>query len=160
MHPDVLPPLAAASCVAAESIPAAQVKWKGHFGESRIDTNTLFCLMAQGGFRAETTNVEKLVTTWLKAHSKAVVMTVLSHRPLVTARPSSRFAYVWVVQGSDNLNVELVRQGCFAAGTQSPMQDDKIEVPGEDYRAFVAQIAEAAEEAKREKRGIWQHAPK
>jgi len=145
---------------ASEPIPAAQIIWKEHFGQSRADTNTLFCLMAQGGFRADTTNVQSVATAWLKAHPKALVVTVLSHTPLLTGQPSSRFAYVWIVQGSDNMNVEMVRQGCFAPATQMLMEGDKPSIPQQDYDAFLQKVAAAGKRAKKVKAGIWEHASK
>jgi hypothetical protein len=113
------------SMKASDTLPASKMTWKEHFGTSVAETNTLFSLMAHGYFRAETTNVQEVVDRWLSDHPKATVKTVSTFGPYLAARPNSRFAYVWVVQGNDNLNVELVRRGCVALETQLLNPDEK-----------------------------------
>ena len=140
---------------AAEHLSASQVTWKQHFGSSTADTNTLFSLMAHGYFRAESTNVQGVVDAWLKEHPKAIVISVSTGGPVMARLPSSRFAYVWVVQGGDSLNVELVRRGCFAAETQVLNPDEKPEVSQKDYEGFVQRVTKAGESAKAEEVGIW-----
>jgi hypothetical protein len=142
--------------MASEPLPASQVTWKEHFGSSTADTNIIFSLMAHGYLRAESTNVQNIVDAWLKNHPKAVVISISTFGPAVTRSPSSRFAYVWVVQGSDNLNEELVRRGCFAPETQLLNPNEQPEVSYKDYEAFVQRITKAGESAKKEKIGIWQ----
>jgi hypothetical protein len=145
------------SATASEPLIASQVTWRQHFGFSSADTNTLFSLMAHGYFRAESTNVQSVVDAWLKDHPKAVVISVTAYSPYVTRRPSSRFSYVWVVQGSDSLNLALVAHGCFAPETQILNPNEKPEVPEKDYEAFVKRVAKAGENAKSHKAGIWQN---
>ena len=145
---------------ASENLSASQVTWKEHFGSSTADTNTLFSLMAHGYFRAESTNVQGVVNAWLKKHPKAIVISVSTGGPVMTTLPSSRFAYVWVVQGGESLNVELVRRGCFAAETQILNPDEKPEVPQKDYKSFVQRVTKAGESAKAGKAGIWRDARK
>jgi len=111
--------------------------------------------MAHGYFRAESTNVQPVVDTWLKHHPKAVVISVRTGGPLLANVPSSRLAYVWVVQGTDNLNVELVRRGCFAPETQILDPDEKPEVSHSDYEAFLQRVKKAGASAKEEQTGIW-----
>jgi hypothetical protein len=149
--------LAPVSMTAAEPLVASHVTWKEHFGSSRSDTNTLFSLIAHGYFRAESTNVQNFVDEWLKIHPKAIVISVSTGGPLMTKRPSSRLAYVWVAQGTNTLNVELVRQGCLAPETQLLNPDEKPEVPQNEYDAFVQRITRAGESAKHEKLGIWRN---
>ncbi|MGC3960631.1 MAG: hypothetical protein QM813_22670 [Verrucomicrobiota bacterium] len=145
----------AASSKSAEPLTASRVTWKEHFGSSTLDTNTLFTLMAHGYFRAESTNVQSVVDTWLKNHPQAIVLPVSTGGPVMARLPSSRLSYVWVVQGSDSLNVELVRRGCLAPETQKLNPDEKPEVSQKDYDAFVQRVSKAAESAKAEKIGIW-----
>ena len=134
---------------------ASQVDWKEHFGTSTVDTNTLFCLMAHDYFRGETTNVQKTVSQWLKNHPDAIVVSVSWFSPIYSARPASRFAYVWIVQGHDNLNLELVRRGCFAAETQMLNPDQVSDISTINYQSFVQQVTKAGELAKKEKLGIF-----
>jgi hypothetical protein len=134
---------------------ASRIKWDDIFGSSAADTNSAFSLMAHGAFRAESTNVQNVVGVWLKDHPNAVVISILTYTPLVARFPSSRLACVWVVDGNDNVNVELVRRGCFAPETQLLNPDEKPEVSQKDYEAFARRIIKAGESAKEEKIGIW-----
>lgn len=140
---------------ASEPLPASKVTWKEHFGESRGDTNTLFCLMAHGYFRSETTNIQVVAAAWLKTHPKALVVTVVSGGPVFTRLPNSQQAFVWLVQQADNLNVELVRQGCLAPETQMLNPDEKPRVPQREYDTFVDAVTQAGRQAKAQKAGIW-----
>ena|SRR6266850_7333525 len=140
---------------ASEPFPASKVTWREHFGESRSDTNMLFCLMAHGYFRSETTNIQAIVDAWLKSHPKAVVVMVVSGGPVLTRLPNSKQAFVWVVQETDNLNVELVRQGCLAAETQILNPDEEPKVPKTEYDTFAQRVIEAGRQAKAQKAGIW-----
>ena len=146
--------------LASEPLPASNVTWKEHFGESRADTNTLFCLMAHGGFRSETTNVQPVVDAWLKIHPNAVVVTVVSDGPIFTRLPNSKLAFVWVLQDAENLNVELVRQGCLAPETQMLNSDEKLKVSQMKYDQFAEIVIEAGKQAKAQKTGIWREKAK
>jgi len=146
---------AAFGAQAVDDLSASQVTWEQHFGSSSVDTNKLFSLMAHGYFRTESTNVQSVVDEWLNKHPKAIVISVSTGGPVFTRLPSSRFVYVWVVQGGDSLNVELVRRGCFAAETQILNPDEKPQVSQKDYERFVQKVTKAGEEAKEGKAGIW-----
>jgi len=111
--------------------------------------------MAHGYFRSETTNIQTTVDAWLKSHPKAVIVTVVSGGPVYTRLPSSKLAFVWVVQESDNLNVELIRQGCLAPETQILNPDEQPKVPQTDYDTFAQRVIEAGRQAKALKVGIW-----
>jgi len=58
------------------------------------------------------------------------------------------------------MNVEMVRQGCFAPATQMLMEGDKPSIPQQDYDAFLQKVAAAGKRAKKVKAGIWEHASK
>jgi hypothetical protein len=131
---------------------ASQVTWQAHFGTSRADTQRVYTLMAYGYFRAPTNNVSRVVQTWIKEHPEAVVIPVMT--PKSTSSP--HLSYIWVTQGNDSLNLELVRQGCFAAETQLLKLEDKPEVSPQEYEAFVQKVTQAGQLAKAEKLGIWQ----
>ena len=148
------------SSIASDPLSASQITWKEHFGTSGADTNTLFSLMAHGYFRAESTNVQPVMIAWLKDHPNAVVISVSSGGPLMTKPPSSKLVFVWVMQGSDSLNVKLVRQGCFLPDTQILNPGEKLEVSQKDYQTFVQRVVEAGKQAKKEKVGIWSELPK
>ena len=83
------------------------------------------------------------------------MISVSTGGPVLRRLPSSRFAYVWVVQGSDSLNLELVRRGCIASETQLLNPDEKPAISKKDYEAFAQRVTEAGKSAKEEKNGIW-----
>jgi hypothetical protein len=139
----------------SETLPASAVIWQQHFGGSRIDTNTLFCLMAHGYFRSATTNVQHVVDGWLKEHPKAVIVKVVTGGPVLAKQPNSKRSFVWIMEGTNNLNLELVRKGCLGPETQMLNPNEKPLVPQADYDAFVQRVTNAGEEAKALKLGIW-----
>jgi endonuclease YncB( thermonuclease family) len=63
--------------------------------------------------------------------------------------------YVWIIEGEHNLNLELVRQGCFEPQTQTIGKGQKLEAPQADYDAFVQKALDAGKEAKEKKLGVW-----
>jgi len=111
--------------------------------------------MAHGYFRSETTNVQTVVEAWLKDHPRAIVETVVSGGPVTSRLPASKQAFVWITEGTNNLNVEMVRLGCFSPETQMLKEDEKLEVPQQAYDAFLRKIVKAGEQAKTRKAGIW-----
>ena len=142
--------------IAAEPIPAKSVKWIKHFGASEAAPNTNFCLMARGFFRSTTSpDMPELIAAWLRDHPKATVVQVASFGPITDKEPDSKMAYVWVIDGEHNLNLELVRQGCFAAQTQTIAKGQKLEAALAEYDAFVQKALEAAKTAKERKLGVW-----
>ena len=152
--------MATSLSVASEPLPASHVKWSGRFGESRADTNTLFCLMAHGYLRSETTNVQVVVDAWLKDHPKALVITVVSGGPVTSRLPHSKQAFVWIVQGPENLNVEVVRHGYFC--TRDPNADGwrKAPSPARGLRRLPSKIIAAGKQARTQGTGLWRSSPK
>ena len=142
--------------VAAEPIPATSVNWIKHFGASEAAPKTNFCLMARGFFQTATSpNMPELIAAWLRDHPKATVVQVASFGPITDEDPDSKMAYVWVIDGEHNLNLELVRQGCFAPYTQTIAKGQKLEAAQAEYDAFVRKALDAAKIAKEKKLGIW-----
>jgi hypothetical protein len=142
--------------VAADPIPATSVKWMGHFGTSEIAPKTNFCLMARGFFQMPTSpEMPRLIAAWLQDHPKATVVQVASFGPITDKYPDSKMAYVWVIDGEHNLNIELVRQGCFAPETQTTAKGQKLDVAQADYDAFVRKALDAGKTAKAKKLGVW-----
>jgi len=111
--------------------------------------------MAHGYFHSETTNVQSVIVNWITLHPKAMVIPVITGGPVLSKVPNSKQAFVWVVQGADMLNVELVRQGCLAPETQMLNLDESPHVPQADYEKFVRNVVEAGDQAKKRRLGIW-----
>lgn len=142
----------------ADDIRASNVTWKEHFGSLSADPfperQTTFCLMARGFFRSPTKNIPVARDAWLKKHPKAKLVPV-SSMPSSTKNPRSRLTYVWVVDGDENLNLELVRQGCFHPATQMLGDGQELEVPRKKYDQFVEKLTAAADYAREHKLGLW-----
>jgi len=138
-----------------DPIKASSVKWTGHFGSSEADSHTTFCLMARGAFRTPTKDIETVTAEWLKKHPNAVLVAVSSTMPFIVKDPQSKLTFVWIVDGSETLNLELVRRGCFHPATQIIGNDQKLEIPRPDYEAFTKKLTVAADYAYDHKRGLW-----
>ena len=59
-----------------------------------------------------------MVDGWLKEHPKAVIVKVVTGGPVLARQPNSKQSFVWIVEGTNNLNLELVRKGCLGPETQ------------------------------------------
>lgn len=64
---------------------------------------------------------------------------------------------VWVVDGNDNLNMQLVRKGACEAKTVLLNEEDEghILIKEEVYKEFKKKVIEAETQAKKESLGIW-----
>jgi hypothetical protein len=142
--------------LAADPIPASSVKWEGPFGSSEATPKSTLCLMARGFFRMATSaEMPALIAAWLRDHPKAMVVPVASFGPVMDRDPESKMTFVWIVDGEQNLNLELVHQGCFEPQTQTIGEGQKLEAPAADYEAFVQKALEAGKQAKEKKLGVW-----
>ena len=139
---------AAIPSAASQTFPAWQIDWRGTEGLSKDVvgvpdeyTNTLFLLLAQENeYRIGTlpnSVVDSVVYSWLKEHPKAVVIPVAAWHP----PKSGAVVYAWVVQGTNNLNIELVRRGCVSPQTQMLLPHEKLVIPQKDYDAFIQKVA-------------------
>lgn len=151
--------LSSALFLAADPIPASSVRWNLHFGSSEKAPKATLCLMARGYFRMATNpDMPKLVDDWMRDHPKAMVVPVASFGPTIEKEPESRMIYVWIIDGEQNLNLELVRRGCFAPQTQAIGSAQKLEAPKADYDAFIEKAMAAGKEARDKKLGVWKAA--
>jgi endonuclease YncB( thermonuclease family) len=97
----------------------------------------------------------KIIAEWLKAHPKAKLVPVTTRAKVIAADPETKLVFVWIVDDNANLNVELVRKGCFRPETQQLAEDQKLQASQRDYDAFIKLIKDAGNEAKEKKFGIW-----
>jgi hypothetical protein len=137
-----------------KEIRASSVQWEEHFGSCNAEPHTSFCLMARGFFRSPTKNVQAVTSAWLKKHPNAKLIRV-SSMPASTKDPQALLTFVWVVDGDESLNLELVRQGCFDPGTQTLGAEQRLEVRQGDYDAFTKKLTIAGEYAHQHNLGIW-----
>jgi hypothetical protein len=102
--------------------------------------------------------VGEIVTRWLSDHpkSKAVEVFVLPVFPN-GKKKYGVVSYIWVVDGSENLNIQMVRNGACEARTVLLDEGDEkgALISKEAYRAFREKVIEAEVQAKKERLGIW-----
>ena len=140
----------------SEKFAASSITWVGHLGSRKEEPYNMYSLMAQGGFRSPTSsNLKDLVRNWLKKHPKAKSVLVYSLEGILTAEPKSKMKAVWLVDGNENLNLYLVRNGACPAGTMVLNPGDETPLAKKDYEAFEMKVWEAQKAAKLEKIGIW-----
>jgi hypothetical protein len=114
----------------------------------------LCSLLAVGGFRANVgEHFASVRDRWLSSHPTATLSSVCEYKEEGSSKLTLR--YVWISDGYDNLNVELVRQGCVAGDYMYVPKGQKLDVPSHVYQQFVEKVREAERKAKSERLGIW-----
>lgn len=94
---------------AQDAFPLNELKFQKFFGQ-RTGDKTTYCLLGNGFFRTISSSEEDTaIPEWLSKHpnAKAVPVSIIgdgSKTPIV---------YIWAVDGTDNLNLSLVRSGIF-----------------------------------------------
>lgn len=99
------------TCFSQQEFPLSELKFQGafatHAGESR-----LYSLLGNGFIRTIRSDDEAaIVAQWRKQHPDAKAIPV----SVIDANSKTPMVYVWAVDGDDNLNLRLVRQGIFPA---------------------------------------------
>ena len=111
--------------------------------------------MARGFFRAPTNNIDVFTQNWLKEHPNAVVVPVSISGPTIEANPDSKMIFVWIVDGTESLNLALVRQGCMPGSTQMLPANEKLQVRKSDYDEFINKVVQMDRDAQMDRIGIW-----
>ncbi len=160
--------------------PIDAFEFKSIFGSKKEDKNidsitnfsqveNMFCLLGQGFFKTpRSENSDELLKKWLTEHpnAKVIPISVLKSKPVIT--------YCWIIDGTENLNIYLVKNGCFPGGTmQRPrtwkemsreekkiyrgIEKPNVKVLIEDnsYEKFIQKLKLAELYAKENKLGIW-----
>ena len=142
----------------ALAAPPVTTEWTAPFGTRVIEkpdggkeTVTLF-LMRSGFFLAPTVPDLEAKLKELLSESPGVREVDVAESMMLEG---TRSVYVWLVIGGRNLNVEMVRNGWFAGGTQVGGAEWTLLVPQGDDDSFVQQLRDAEQEAREHRRGIW-----
>lgn len=98
-------------CFAQSGFAFDELQFKGPFATRAHDPN-LYCLLGNGFFKTIRADDDAaIVAAWRTAHPAAGVVPV----SIMGEGSPMRIVYVWIVDGDDNLNLRLVRQGAFPA---------------------------------------------
>jgi len=135
-------------------------------GENKDD---VYCLLGQGFFKTpRSDNSTELLKNWLTEHPNAKLI------PVSSLKSESNMTYCWIVDGTKNLNIYLVENGCYPGGTmQRPRTwkemsrkekkiyrgmeklDVKVLIDDSLYEKFIEELKVAELYAKENKLGIW-----
>lgn len=138
------------------AIESSKIDWHNHFGTTKDDNSTFYSLLSNSFFRANLSpEFTSVMNEWQKKHPKSQIIPITFIQPFNTKIPNSKLVIVWVADGEDILNIELVRRGCVAGNTMPVMESDKLEIPRERYIDVMKLIHEAEDKAKAEELGIW-----
>ena len=151
--------IALSSCTTStkeEPIELKDLKFESTLGYNSLDTNSIYCLLKTGFFRAPSSKEsDSLINSWITLHPKAKIISVSSFGPVMTDLPNSKMIYCWVVDKHDTLNNYLIKNGCYSRGTMLNPNKNDTDLPDQIYMAFKKQIKNAENYAKKKKLGIW-----
>ena len=139
---------------------AADITWKGPFGSDHSDPSVAYFLLGSGFFRAPSSlSIGATTRKWVKAHPDAKVVPVVDFG---VSPDGTRSVWVWLVDGDNNLNQELVRSGACARATMVAPDEKlmfdtraKLLVTTAEYNKFEAALPQLEKLARRERLGIW-----
>lgn len=142
-----------------KGFPASQLEWKHVFGVHDKGDKAVYTLMAQGfmgmAFLTEPKfcdDLDEQIGDWLRRHPEARVIPIQA----IPLGEDASFTYVWITDGDDILNVQLVRDGCCVAkNMQVALGLGDLLIPRENYDAFDRTLQEAENVAIKEQRGVW-----
>ncbi len=127
--------------------------WTGEFGSNHSDSNVGYTLLGQGFFQARTADsLPGIVSKWVTAHPDA---TIVSAADFGAAPDGTRLLWVWLTDGKNNLNQELVRRGvCQKEAMAIPAGLKPLVTPAQ-YAAFESELPRLEKLAKEERLGVW-----
>ncbi len=160
--------------------PIDSFEFKSIFGNKKEDKSVdsithfsqiekMYCLLGQGFFKTpRSENSDELLKKWLTEHptAKVIPISILKSKPDIT--------YCWIVDGTENLNIYLVKSGCYPGGTmQRPKTwremsrkekkiyrgtekpNVKVLIGDSSYDKFIEELKSAELYAQENELGIW-----
>ena len=145
-------------------IPASTITWqKGFIGTVNQDKTRLYHLTGRGGLHipflakgpneAELDARAKYIGRWLARHPKAVAVPVEAY-PFFSKTVAR--VYIWILDGADNLNLELVREGFIdGSSLMTNLRFEDLYVTAKQVWDLRKQAAAAEIDAAGASKGIW-----
>jgi hypothetical protein len=143
-----------------DHIPASRITWKGHTGHAGNDKTRMYKLTARGslslpglGAKRYPASLEQRIAAWLAKHPKARALPIEAY-PFFSN--SVARVYIWVVDGTENLNIDLVREGFINASSLLPiLRTADLYISARELAAFRKEIKAAEIAAAKANKGIW-----
>jgi endonuclease YncB( thermonuclease family) len=184
------PEASIAERMSRESFPAQDLYVGGISAHRRGDPD-LYCLLgidvcAAGVPFVGTGNAVDFISKWLEAHPHATVTPIsVESKKVFIARPPVHSTYIWIEDGTDSVNVSLVKEGFYRAQAMIDMVESsrnfmkmfddprlatgRVQIEKEraeeqapqrlisdsDYADRMKRLAAAEQDAKQNKRGLW-----
>ena len=146
-------------------IPASRISWvKGTIGIVDNDKTRLYHLTGQGSIglmpflakgpaETELAARHRYIGKWLTRHPRAMAVPVEAY-PFFSKTVAR--IYIWIVDGPDNLNLDMVREGVVNGDNlMTILQFDDLYITSKQLWAFRKQVAGAQIAAARDNKGIW-----
>lgn len=141
-------------------IPASRITWQDLDGLDGNDKTRAYSLCARGcmalpglGGDQYPVSLGETIASWLAAHPNARAIPIEAY-PFFSN--SVARVYVWIVDGEENLNIHLVREGYFRASSLLPyLRTSDLSISFKEMMAFRKKISEAEIEAANAKKGLW-----
>jgi tetratricopeptide (TPR) repeat protein len=138
---------------------ASAVQWSGFFGTEGPGSAVAYILLDQGfldliggGPSDQFDELNVAIGAWLEAHPNARVVSV----EFMPIEKNAGFTYAWLVDGAENLNLELVRTGvCPAYKMLVPDGKREWRIARAEYDRFEAAIHRAELAAVAARAGVW-----
>jgi hypothetical protein len=160
------------TCFGQEEFAFSEIKFQGMIG-TRAGEATVYCLLGNGFFRTIRSNDgDTIVAEWRSAHPNARAVPV----SIMEFMRKTSMVYIWAVDGDDNLNLQLIRNGAFPgsvmldatqfnqllqqamgarAATSASETPPRRLVTDARYQAFLKQLLNDETAAAGQMNGIW-----
>mgnify|MGYP001591886890 CR=1 FL=1 len=145
-------------------IPASTITWhKGFIGTVNEDKTRLYQLIGRGDFempflgkatqKTELDARAAFIGRWLERHPKAIAVPVEAY-PFFSKTVAR--IYIWILDGPDSLNLELVREGFIdGSSLMTNLRFEDLYVTAKQVWDLRKQASAAEEEAAKARKGIW-----
>ena len=136
--------------------------WMGTIGQDKADPNVYYSMLLLGFFKDQLSLPCKTsVKSWFERHPGAEITPIATESKFDTRNPKSKLVFVWVIDGDDNLILNLVRTGCLPAGLVTTLAPGtELLISQTVLDRMKTEIVAAEKLAKRDKLGIWSDAAK